>query len=311
MCGGTGKVFCLITPLRGLSPRVRGNPRCSTRAGRSRRSIPACAGEPRAGPGIGGREAVYPRVCGGTVSSASAMAWARGLSPRVRGNLAVWATWASSAGSIPACAGEPRWQSSGTDIQGVYPRVCGGTWGGVIRRAAAWGLSPRVRGNPLTTGPRERQFGSIPACAGEPGHRHAGGFVNQVYPRVCGGTGVVGFQHIAGAGSIPACAGEPRRCPAGRRGPAVYPRVCGGTPLYQQGILDGMGLSPRVRGNRRHPQPAISGAGSIPACAGEPVLSRWAGGLCRVYPRVCGGTRGRCRPTGPGIGLSPRVRGNR
>ena len=52
------------------------------------------------------------------------------------------------------------------------------------------------------------------------------------------------------------------------------------------------------------------GAGSIPACAGEPCCWArwpWAGS---VYPRVCGGTR---RAMGLGlwaIGLSPRVRGN-
>ena len=70
------------------------------------------------------------------------------------------------------------------------------------------------------------------------------------------------------------------------------------------------GLSPRVRGNR---QPAAAGCvagGSIPACAGEPLLIAAAPLVHEVYPRVCGGT------LGPGVyaytirGLSPRVRGN-
>ena len=70
------------------------------------------------------------------------------------------------------------------------------------------------------------------------------------------------------------------------------------------------GLSPRVRGN-----PGGVGSGccverSIPACAGEPALAvrlPWPSG---VYPRVCGGTRGRFRLLRRFRGLSPRVRGN-
>ena len=51
--------------------------------------------------------------------------------------------------------------------------------------------------------------------------------------------------------------------------------------------------------------------GSIPACAGEPVLGVLVVQQRKVYPRVCGGTRsGRLIRTFV-FGLSPRVRGNR
>ena len=50
--------------------------------------------------------------------------------------------------------------------------------------------------------------------------------------------------------------------------------------------------------------------GSIPACAGEPLLKLAVVGESRVYPRVCGGTLMiRFGTTSP-PGLSPRVRGN-
>ena len=50
--------------------------------------------------------------------------------------------------------------------------------------------------------------------------------------------------------------------------------------------------------------------GSIPACAGEPSLSRMPRSPATVYPRVCGGTAYYLRDVATGNGLSPRVRGN-
>ena len=74
-------------------------------------------------------------------------------------------------------------------------------------------------------------------------------------------------------GSIPACAGEP---------------------------------SPSLRGLPR----AAEYRGSIPACAGEPPKRCAMSTMCRVYPRVCGGTRPRGTERDSHYGLSPRVRGN-
>ena len=51
--------------------------------------------------------------------------------------------------------------------------------------------------------------------------------------------------------------------------------------------------------------------GSIPAPAGEPVEIGAPDAVSRVYPRACGGTRGRQRVGMFGMGLSPRLRGNR
>ena len=54
-------------------------------------------------------------------------------------------------GSIPACAGEPRVASVTGTLQGVYPRVCGGTLWFALAALNIWGLSPRVRGNLLVS----------------------------------------------------------------------------------------------------------------------------------------------------------------
>ena len=71
-------------------------------------------------------------------------------------------------GSIPACAGEPRGKSVCTRLAAVYPRVCGGTRVCDKVDTSGGGLSPRVRGNPVTTYQVAGAVGSIPACAGEP-----------------------------------------------------------------------------------------------------------------------------------------------
>ena len=127
VCGGTHPRPAPPPSGRGLSPRVRGNPlrrhRRPDRAG----SIPACAGEPAGRTRQAAEPVVYPRVCGGTNTMAGAAPLPRGLSPRVRGNLADAANLVASNRSIPACAGEPQCTSARSSRAEVYPRVCGGT----------------------------------------------------------------------------------------------------------------------------------------------------------------------------------------
>ena len=235
------------------------------------------------------------------------------------------------AGSIPACAGEPSDGRRRALPPQVYPRVCGGTIFADREPGAQAGLSPRVRGNPRPLHDALDALGSIPACAGEPQTGQMELQPEPVYPRVCGGTATNTFMrqqaqglsprvrgnllHAVGCaqvgGSIPACAGEPpgsaRRC----RTSGVYPRVCGGTRRAVTWARDMTGLSPRVRGNRLPTPPSRRRAGSIPACAGEPIRTARARSSTRVYPRVCGGTPETDLAAIRGVGLSPRVRGNR
>ena len=194
--------------LRGLSPRVRGNPMSARAGADGRRSIPACAGEPFRG------------NCGGGL--------AQGLSPRVRGNLFRCPPLPHRPGSIPACAGEPGATATKGNLSRVYPRVCGGTRKCRKETRPASGLSPRVRGNQyLTKGtaPGER---SIPACAGEPTWKKERGGVRSipacageprgpdlraksgpVYPRVCGGTVFSPSTIRIGKGLSPRVRGNP------------------------------------------------------------------------------------------------------
>ena len=188
VCGGTGAYVDEVRALMGLSPRVRGNRDQAAYGDRQLGSIPACAGEPSSTTCDTCGKPVYPRVCGGTQRLRFRPGGCRGLSPRVRGNLEVRGDIAGQAGSIPACAGEPRGACTPGHPCGVYPRC----WGGSPAHA---GIDPRrppdwegVRGNPPSTSQSGGLLGSIPACAGEPPQHFPVWGSPRVYPRVCGGT---------------------------------------------------------------------------------------------------------------------------
>ena len=330
VCGGTATRISPAPATTGLSPRVRGNLDHAALGVGQRGSIPACAGEPQTRASRARWRRVYPRVCGGTVCQPSSTSPPTGLSPRVRGNHARGDPGPHRAGSIPACAGEPRSMPPTPSSARVYPRVCGGTDGTTLETFRQDGLSPRVRGNRGRVVGHELVERSIPACAGEPSTwarpPHSGG----VYPRVCGGTLYLGTTtalwwglspRVRGnhrdveqgqplKGSIPACAGEPSGAGRPARPRGVYPRVCGGTRSFRFLPLDVRGLSPRVRGNLGRAGRPWRQCGSIPACAGEPRRRPAASATSWVYPRVCGGTSRMASPSRCASGLSPRVRGN-
>ena len=115
---------------------------------------------------------VYPRVCGGTMTTSSAIPFRF--------------CW----GSIPACAGEPQEKhvttsaildglsprvrgnptrlTYGLDNHEVYPRVCGGTAPPFVSVNTRAGLSPRVRGNRMLNGSGPAYVRSIPRVRGNP-----------------------------------------------------------------------------------------------------------------------------------------------
>ena len=172
----------------GLSPRVRGNRQGCARPDTLRGSIPAGAGEPRALALAMATLAVYPRGCGGTLFNLPRRLNPEGLSPRVRGNQVDHRQTAKCRRSIPAGAGEPPRKPGRKPSPRVYPRGCGGTLNTAVLMVFSSGLSPRVRGNPITRCRPRRSSGSIPEGAGEPKAGIRQPPVPQVYPRGCGGT---------------------------------------------------------------------------------------------------------------------------
>ena len=213
VCGGTRSSTSCLRVFDGLSPRVRGNRGITLSITIDRRSIPACAGEPR--PGI-------RRVAG--IEHRSIPACAGGTSYHPQSGSGV------NRGSIPACAGEPVADAPNRKANSVYPRVC--------------------EVNLLIMSPTKARSRSIPACAGEPHYgAPSAGDAHGLSPRVRGNLREVLPTHLL-EGSIPACAGEPSECRPDRPQRRVYPRVCRGTIGTLRKRFKRKGLSPRVRGNR-------------------------------------------------------------
>ena len=249
MGGGTKSSTPYTGPLKGLSPRGRGNPESHIAGQSPQRSIPAWAGEPPFAGYPRRRESVYPRVGGGTASCTASASALTGLSPRGRGNPKRRPGSRQRHGSIPAWAGEPAFLASFAFPFSVHPRVGGGT------------LDPLAS---MVLG------GSIPAWAGEPRPSSRAPLHHPVYPRVGGGTPICRLSQASRVGlsprgrgnrilhrvslgldrSIPAWAGEPPASTSETYPTTVYPRVGGGTLTADLLAGDQVGLSPRGRGNR-------------------------------------------------------------
>ena len=253
-----------------------------------------------------------------------------GLSPRVRGSRRDGAGRAKAEGPIPAGAGEPSGRSSWGRRGRAYPRGCGGAPLSCQTSPSTWGLSPRVRGSPPTTVLAGERLGPIPAGAGEPWSRACASAAFRAYPRGCGGAmqgriddyyGMGLSPRVRGspaaecrpwrdAGPIPAGAGEPRFGLTMTWDAGAYPRGCGGAGAQPISRRAFGGLSPRVRGSRWARSIAATGAGPIPAGAGEPITGAIVRPSPRAYPRGCGGAITTTSSSRSGSGLSPRVRGS-
>ena len=235
-------------------------------------------------------------------------------------------------GSIPADAGAPPTSRTRKIGWRVYPRGCGGTDNEPDRPSPLPGLSPRMRGHPVTNNNDLVPWRSIPADAGAPDGAARGHPGDAVYPRGCGGTGATSkidccfwglsprmrghpttvILHDGSERSIPADAGAPPRRPDRMEQSTVYPRGCGGTPASCWQPAMQRGLSPRMRGHPLKERDPWKWTGSIPADAGAPAPGECSRRSSGVYPRGCGGTPAPvCQEpgaTGPSLRVSRRTR---
>ena len=294
VCGEPAGSGPVNRPWMGPSPRVRGTRPCRPSARARRRSIPACAGNPIAPASPCSADGVHPRVCGEPDRCGFLAQIGPGPSPRVRGTRGAAGAAVGRRGSIPACAGNPGRRGHDPATRAVHPRVCGEPAVQSSALVPRSGPSPRVRGTPGGRTRSDPASGSIPACAGNPSSWPPTTAAARVHPRVCGepaagiadaaivegpsprvrGTRAAAGGGADGVGSIPACAGNPGRRPARSSSAGVHPRVCGEPALRWPNMLTRTGPSPRVRGTRERAGGGASGAGSIPACAGNPPAPR-------------------------------------
>ena len=87
--------------------------------------------------------------------------------------------------------------------------------------------------------------------------------------------------------------------------------MCGEAAASARVLDPALGPSPRVRGSPGVAAGELEILGSIPACAGKPVLRAVGLVVVRVHPRVCGEAAASARVLDPALGPSPRVRGSR
>ena len=253
---------------------------------------------------------VYPRIRGGTGrGTLTASCWG-GLSPHTRGNRSPCSIANRLHGSIPAYAGEPHLMQLAAYRVGVYPRIRGGTMEQCLLQRVDTGLSPHTRGNLLFIWERERQVGSIPACAGEPSRRPSHLLQVRVCPRMRGGTVSPPAQPQCQQGLSPHARGNPVFPSALGDAVGSIP-ACAGEPWCEYPVWPAARVYPRTRGNLQMRERLDVVVGSIPACAGEPRGRCNCGATRRVYPRMRGGTDEAYSCTYIPGGLSPHARGNR
>ena len=187
-CGETLEELQAGKQKLGLSPPMRGNQQRVALKREYRGSIPAHAGKPCCPIRYQLMSEVYPRPCGETNDGVLVHATPRGLSPPMRGNLALHRVVLHCNGSIPAHAGKPRSRITGLWPVRVYPRPCGETWIPPPAPMRKWGLSPPMRGNPRWL----PHFGQVA----------------RVYPRPCGETFVLPMPILVIGGLSPPMRGN-------------------------------------------------------------------------------------------------------
>ncbi len=212
----------------------------------------------------------------------------------------------------------------------VHPRAGGGATSRIPRGKGKPGPSPRRRGSHRPVRSGLTSLGSIPAQAGEPSGHLWPMLEPLVHPRAGGGAagavipvpGVPGPSprrrgspelHIAlrvRKGSIPAQAGEPHSSDHRATLRGVHPRAGGGAAAVRPKDRSIHGPSPRRRGSQSFIVGCRCPQGSIPAQAGEPLLSRCCRACLRVHPRAGGGASSTSAPRDTGGGPSPRRRGS-
>ena len=223
MCGAAWKRRSRQSRTTGLSPRVRGSRRAdlvkqrkdlrwvyphvcgaallpSRTSGVRTRSIPTCAGQPN-------QPIPQDHHQGG-------------LSPRVRGSLvdrqsvsgtvyrpAYYGVQWQNGRSIPTCAGQPA--------------------AAAVDPGAGLGLSPRVRGSPMSRASLSLRWRSIPTCAGQPRSCHRAHWCTAVYPHVCGAACMKLRATVRFTGLSPRVRGSLKDQSVNHTPRRVYPHVCG------------------------------------------------------------------------------------
>ena len=198
----------------------------------------------------------------------------KGSSPRLRGTLFRRRGRQRRRGIIPALAGNTIRSWYVLSNCWDHPRACGEHDRSVRSLRHPLGSSPRLRGTRALSGWSGRQFGIIPALAGNTCARSPAMTYERDHPRACGehvigvnpeiaalgssprlrGTRCVIWRAFPYDGIIPALAGNTWSSTARPRPAWDHPRACGEHPRKLSLMTDAQGSSPRLRGTRFRPR---------------------------------------------------------
>ena len=166
VCGEHDPPIRVGTRRQGSSPRMRGTRRLRAFLRKSRRIIPAYAGNTIRC--LSARRAIvdHPRVCGEHVQASALGQLTSGSSPRMRGTRVRHVGGDAVSGIIPAYAGNTAVETCAYPFNRDHPRVCGEHAICPRSKFVKTGSSPRMRGTLVSSKYDGGAHGIIPAYAG-------------------------------------------------------------------------------------------------------------------------------------------------
>ena len=194
----------------------------------------------------------------------------------------------SEYGIIPAYAGNTHTALASPSGCGDHPRICGEHISNAGDYRSVAGSSPHMRGTRKVHCLRFRQWGIIPAYAGNTDSTVSDRDLGRGSSPHMRGTPDLRREAGSRPGIIPAYAGNTRaervRSPTSRD----HPRICGEHEAFGTSASKAQGSSPHMRGTLPFHGAGECIAGIIPAYAGNTVprtcirVSLWD------HPRICG-----------------------
>ena len=289
-CGANRRTAARNLARVGSSPRMRGKPARARRSTRSRRIIPAHAGQTTRACSPVPVNTDHPRACGANGLDPNGACCAVGSSPRMRGKLGLCGLVRRCSRIIPAHAGQTPDSRSTSTRSSDHPRACGANWHAHQSRQFAGGSSPRMRGKQRPVAELGWRGRIIPAHAGQTCTEAACEDRCSDHPRACGANKYFPRHDPNLDGSSPRMRGKLARSPITAVRRRIIPAHAGQTSMkysWPFPVTD----HPRACGANLPPSTAsVTLCGSSPRMRGKQLTGEVFTFLVRIIPAHAGQT---------------------